>query len=294
MLPYLLLSLNSLIWGSTFIITKNTVSHYDPFALLTLRFLIASIVLYIWIYKKKLKTSCFLKFGIITGILQFLMYASQTIGLKYTSPSNSAFITGLFIVFIPIVNFLVFQKKPKLQDIIATIIAFIGIWIITGGIQQFNTGDLITLLAAIAYAVYIIVSAYALKKGINPIVLTFQQLLVTALISAAIAFYKKVTFIAPNNHTYISILYLGIFASFLVYVIQNTMLQKVNPILVSIIFSLEPVFALLFSWILKYELFSFTKLIGGGLIFIAIIIPDLKSSSITKNASSVIKITSEG
>lgn len=282
MLNYLSLVLTALIFGSTFIVIKDSVSVLDPFALLTLRFGVASIALYALVCIKKLKPSDHLGLGLITGVIQFLTYAPQTIGLQYTTPSNSAFITGLFVVFTPIISSIFFKKTLRTQDFIATIIALIGVWILTGGINALNIGDLITFVTAIAIATHILLTSRALEKGANAIVITYQQIVVTAVLSLVFAFILGESFISRGHNVYISILYLGIFASFIAYLFQNASLNKVNPILASIILSFEPFFALLFSWGFGFERFSIMKLLGGMLILVAFIVSEIEKGFVRK------------
>jgi drug/metabolite transporter (DMT)-like permease len=282
MTSFILLTLVALIWGSTFVVVKDSLSSFGPFALLTLRFALATLVLFIFVRMKHLDAAKYLRFGIITGILQFLTYASQTVGLLYTTPSNSAFITVLFVVFVPIMNYLFFQKHPNVKDIIACVIAVIGVWFVTGGIQQINIGDMVTFITTITFALYVVVSAFALKKGSNPLVLTYQQLFVTAVMSLFMALINRENFISSNSHIYLSITYLALFATCLAYFIQNTALKKLNIILVTIILSLEPFFALLFSCGFGFEPFSIMKLLGGLLILFAITIPEMKLNFLKK------------
>jgi|GEM_PF-5584110 len=158
---------------------------------------------------------------------------------------------------------------------LACIVAITGLWIMTGGIHQLNIGDWITFGTAIAIAIYITISAIAVKNGANPLVLTFHQMWVTAALGGITALLLHSQFYTPNYSVYISMLYLGIFASAIGFLIQNIMLKKVNLIIASILLGTEPLFALIFSWILKYEPIHVTKIIGGLVIFSAIILPDI-------------------
>lgn len=285
-MKYFLLLLVAAIWGSTFIVIKDSLTVFSPFALLTIRFFIASILLYIWVKAKGLNPLSFLKYGIITGIAQFLTYAPQTIGLKYTTPTNSAFITGMFVVFTPIFGLIINRRKLSRLDIVAILLAIFGLWIITGGISHLNVGDLVTLVTAMAIGLHIVLTVNALKKGADPMVITFQQLLITAIISFLLSLFLKESIFVSNPSSYLSLVYLGVFASFVAYGIQNTMLKTVNPVLAAIILSTEPLFALLFSWVLRYENFNVFKLFGGILILLAIVLPDLTTFLSKKEVTS--------
>lgn len=273
---YLLLLGVAVIWGSTFIIIKDTVSSYHPFALIASRFIVASLPLGFLLWKKKLNPLQFWKIGLTSGVAQFMTFAPQAIGLQVTTPSNSAFITGLFVVFTPIINLLFNRNKPNNKEIAASIIAIIGLWILTGGVLNFNSGDFITVFTAVAISVCIVLTKKALEMGANPITLTFQQLIVTAVIGYIGVVITKSQFIPSNPNIYFAILYLGIIATFVAFFVQNSVMKSLNSNVVSIIVSTEPFFALLFSWGFGYENFAILKLVGGLTMLFAIILPEIK------------------
>ena len=275
MIAYLSLLFVGIVWGSTFIVVKDSLTFIDPFVIITLRFIVASVILYAIVRIKKLNIADHIKLGIISGTVQFCTFVPQVVGLKYTSPTNSAFITGLYILFVPLARYLLQKKLPKKSELLACIVAITGLWIMTGGVHNLNIGDWITFGTAIAIAFYITISAIAVKKGANPIVLTFHQMWVTAALGGICALLRHSHFYTPNYSVYLSMIYLGIFASAIGFLIQNIMLKKVNLIIASILLGTEPLFALIFSWILKYEPIHVTKIIGGLVIFSAIILPDI-------------------
>jgi drug/metabolite transporter (DMT)-like permease len=276
----------AMIWGSTFIVIKDSVSKFDVFAIITLRFIVASIPLAFLIWKNKGNAFQNWQIGLLSGVAQFMTYAPQTIGLQTTSPSNSAFITGLFVVFTPIISFLFTRKLPKKKEVFASVIAIVGLWILTGGVQNFNYGDFITILTAVAISVCLVLTAKSLEKGTSSIVLTFQQMFVTAVLAGIIALVTHANFIASDTSVYLSILYLGIFASFIAFAVQNAVLKSLNANLVSIIIATEPFFALLFSWGFGFEIFNSMKLLGGIIMLFAIILPELNFNKNNKKKTS--------
>jgi drug/metabolite transporter (DMT)-like permease len=274
------------IWGSTFIVVKDVANEVDPFVLLTWRFAIASVLLLIIIKFKKKDPLSFLKWGVLTGVIQFMTYAPQAVGLKYTSASNSAFITGLFIMFVPIAEFIINKRKPQKKDIIVTVVALIGLWILTGGINQMNFGDVVTLITAAAIGFYIVVSAKALDKGAGALEITFQQTSVVMLISLTISIFRDTELIIKDPQIIASAFYLAIFGTVIAYVVQNRALERLTPIMVSLIVSTEPFFALLFAWVFSFESFDPIKLLGGCIIVTAILIGEIGWSEF-KNFKSV-------
>lgn len=275
LINYLLLLFVALIWGSTFVVLKDTVQSVSPFTLITYRFALASLLLGFWVLIKKYNILINWKIGLISGFFQFMTFAPQTIGLQTTSASNSAFITGLFIVFVPLINFIFFRSKPKKIEIFAVVLSVTGLWILTGGIGNLIKGDLITIITAVSIAVVIVLSNISLKKGTNSIILTFQQLSVTALFGLLLGLFTKEDFIVGSINNLIPIIYLAIFASFICFALQNYIMKTVKPEIVSIIVGTEPVFALLIAWLFSYERYNGVKLIGGIIMFLAIILPEV-------------------
>lgn len=268
-----------MIWGSTFIVIKDSVADFSPFSLIADRFTVASLALGIIIWNKKLNPLKFWKIGLISGVAQFMTFAPQAVGLQITTPSNSAFITGLFVVFTPMINLLFNRNKPNNKELLASIIALIGLWILTGGIQYFNAGDFITILTAIAVSVCLVLTKKALDMGSDPIVLTFQQLFVTAIIGYVCVAITGSQLLPPSANTFLSTLYLGIIATFVAFFVQNSVMKSLDSNVVSIIVSTEPFFALLFSWGFGFEKFAALKLIGGMIMLFAIILPEIKIRS---------------
>jgi len=127
MFAYISLAFVGLIWGSTFIIVKDSLNSIGPFTLLTLRFIVASLVLYIIIKIKNLNIKDNWKWGLISGVAQFCTYVPQVIGLMYTTPINSAFITVAYIIFIPLAHVLLLKKIPRNIEFLSVAVAIAGL-----------------------------------------------------------------------------------------------------------------------------------------------------------------------
>lgn len=264
----------SIVWGTTFFIVKNLVNYINPVTLCAYRFLIAALILLpVLFYKKKLIFSNF-KEGIILGIFLWLIYIFQTIGLVHTSASNGAFITGLFIVFIPVFSILLFKKMPSIMQLVSVFVALAGLWILTGGLREINKGDLITLITAIAYALHVLFTDKYVKNKIDPFILCFQQFLIVSILSFFVVFIFRFSLLVEHSSSYLVILYLIIFPTVIAFLIQSLAQKITTPIKVSLIFALEPLFGALFAWTLGREIFNFYHCAGGILIVLAIIISE--------------------
>ncbi len=263
------------IWGSTFFIVKDSLEFINPIILVGYRFIIASalVALLCVITRRPLFKN--IKKGLVLGIFIWLLYIPQTIGLGITTASNSGFITGLFVAFVPVFSFLIFRKIPSLIGIIATLVSLSGLWILTGGMTDINNGDLLTLLAAMTYAIHILYVDKFLQEGNDPFTLCFQQFLFVGIASLAVGGIAGLPFGWGNASTGWIVLFLAVFPTFSAFFIQVVAQKYTSPIRVSLIFAFEPVFAAIFAWTLGGEKIILHRAMGGLLIFLAMIISGL-------------------
>lgn len=148
----------TIVWGSSFILMKNLMDYTPVFAYLSLRFVLASVVLCI-LFNKRLKNVNIqvLKWGLLVGLMVFGGMMFQVAGLQYTSASNSAFITGLNVVMVPILSALYLKKKPSNYAFVGVFMAAIGLFFLTGAFEfNYNKGDFLTLLSAVCFAFQVI------------------------------------------------------------------------------------------------------------------------------------------
>jgi len=263
------------IWGSTFFIVKQSLLSIDPVILVSYRFLIAAIILAGYLIYRGKALFAHLKEGLILGFFIWLLYIAQTIGLGITTAANSGLITGLFVAFVPIFSLLIFKKMPTLTGIIATVVSLTGLWVLTGGLQRVNAGDILTLLSAMAYAVHILFADKYIKSGIDPYVLNFQQFLFVGVASLITGLIFKLPFSVTQTDVIWVVLFLAVFPTLSAFVIQLAAQKITAPVRVSLILAFEPVFAVLFAWTLGKEQFESAKAIGGFLIFLALVISGL-------------------
>ncbi len=213
--------------------------------------------------------------GMLLGIVLCIAYISQSTGLVYISASNSGFITGLFVIFVPLFS-IIFQKRiPNLKNIIALCISLTGLWILTGGIEQMNIGDVLTLLTAITVAIHILYTDKLMKNKTDAYILNFQQFLTIGIICLLVSLILNQSLAIGNATAIWAILYLSIVAGVLGYLIQNIAQKSVPTLRVSLIFTMESVFAAIFAWTLGQEIFIPSRAFGGLLIFLAMILSEL-------------------
>lgn len=270
------------IWGSTFFIVKGALNGIDPITLVAYRFLLAGGLLLIYLlYKKKDLTKNW-KQSIFLGIILWMLYIPQTIGLKYTTASNSGFITGLFVIFIPIFLLTLFRKKPTVMETAASIVSLFGLWFLTGGLHDINIGDSITLIASVTYAIHVLYTDKYVKEGTDPAILICQQFLFVGLLSLLTSIVLGLPLNIDGTSVLTATLFLAIFPTFSAFVIQGYAQKYTSPIKVSLIFAFEPLFAALFAWTLGDEQIIQHRAIGGLLIFLALIISGLPTPKFLK------------
>jgi len=265
------------IWGATFFMVKGALDDVDPVVLVGYRFILAGVILLAYLLIKKQPIFQGLGRAMVLSLFLFFLYIPQTLGLKFTTASNSGFITGLFVAFIPLFMLTIFKKKPGLMGVIASGVSLVGLWVLTGGMADVNIGDILTLGAALTYALHVLYSDKYMKEGMNPFILACQQFLIVGLLSLLTALVFNLPLGVESLSAGYVIIFLALFPSLSAFVIQ-LVAQKIRPPLrVSLIFALEPVFAAVFAWTLGDEIFVTYRAVGGLLIFAALVISSLPS-----------------
>lgn len=275
------LLVTGIIWGSGFIATHRAIeAHLSTSLILLFRFSIAAVVLFLFTYKRILSiTREEVKIGLLAGGLLFLAFFFQTLGLKYTTPSNNAFLTGVNVVVVPFVAWSVFKKKPKKRFFFIPFLTLIGIAFLsyntTSGFS-FSIGDTFTIFCAIIFAFHIAYLEVASKK-VDPIKLTFIQMSVATVASLLffIVFDKGSIGNANMTKGFLPILYIGLVSTLIGFFIQTYAQQFTTASKTAIFLSSESLFGAFFSVALHLEVLTSSMVIGGGIIFFSIILSEL-------------------
>ena len=264
----------ALIWGSTFYIVKDVVATVDPMALTGYRFLISALMLAPWALTRP-HPSRSLKEGVILGALLMILYVTQTAGLVYTTASNSGFITGTFIFFVPAFLYLFFREMPNRGQWFAVALAGGGLWLLTGGLSGFNRGDALTIFAAMAYAAHLLATDRFVKFHDDIILIAFHQFWFCGAASMLLCGATTNSSAVPSAEAWRWILFLALLPNLSAFYIQMTAQRCTPPLKVGLIFSLEPVFAALFAWTLGGEVFTKRGAFGGLLIILGMVTGEL-------------------
>lgn len=285
------LLLVAFVWGTTFVVVQNAIDTLPPHTFNGIRFTIASIaLLFIILAKdkdifKKINRKIILS-GTIIGVFLFGGYASQTVGLLYTTASKAGFITGLSVVLVPIFSVIFLKQLPRWPTILGVFLAAIGLYFLTiFGETHFGFGDLLVFFCAIFFALQIVFTGkYA--PNYNTLLLAWIQITIVAVLSLIFAATNEKLF--SNFHienvmateVWIALLVTAIFATALAFLAQTVFQQYTTPTRVAIIFSMEPVFAAITSFVVLHERLTHTALIGGILIFLGMILAEIPSETI--------------
>ncbi|UCD17081.1 MAG: EamA family transporter [Candidatus Zixiibacteriota bacterium] len=265
------------VWGATFFIVKSVLNEIDPVVLVGYRFLIAGSILLICLLFKRQPVGAGLGRAAFLGLLLWFLYVPQTMGLEYTTASNSGFITGLFVAFVPIFLLAIFKRRPTVMELVASAVSLSGLWILTGGLVDINVGDILTVVTAMAYALHLLYVDRYMKIGVNPWITACQQFLVVGFLSILTALLFNLPFGAGSAKSGMTVLFLALFPTLSAFVIQMLAQKVVMPLRVSLVFALEPVFAAVFAWTLGGEAFIARRALGGLLIFAALLISGMST-----------------
>lgn len=272
-----LIILATLIWGTSFVIMKNTLDSVPPFYLLAFRFLVAAAFLSI-IFSKRLRELAvpYLKYGAAMGFLLFIAYTAQTYGLQGTTPGNNAFLTAAYCIIVPFLAWLTEKKRPDLFNILAALLCLSGIGLVSLSSElKVNQGDALTLLGGFFYAAHIIaVNHFA--KGRNIFILTILQFFVSGLLSLLAALLFNTAPAMPPQGATISLLYLAFAATAGALLFQNIGQKYTEPSAASVLLSLEAPFGVLFSIAFYAERPPLRVVFGFLLIFAAVICSETK------------------
>jgi len=266
-------------WGISFILTKLLVEEIGVFNFLSQRFLLAAIIAALFFKKqfREMTPKIFIT-GLLIGFILFGGYALQTMGLVYTSISNSAFITGFAVVLVPIISTALFNSKPTTSAILGAIMALIGLAMLTlgkdGAFSNINFGDFLTFISAICFAMHIISVGVFAKKG-NAILLAITQIFGVGFFSLVAAiFFEKPTF-PSNASSLVSMLFLSVICTALAFVAQNEAQKYTTAAHTALIYSGEPVFAAICEFFVYGAALSALGLLGAILILSGVIISEL-------------------
>ncbi len=277
------------IWGATFPIMKLSLYYITPTMLLSFRFLLsAALMLPLVLKNKMLVEKKNLVLGIIGGVLLFIAYYAQTVGLEYTTSSQSGLITGMYVVLLPIISLLYLKIKLNKVDVIAVSVGFIGLILMSS--LKFNSvdafGDLLTFICAIFYGIQ---TAYVFKytKFLDSMVFTFYQLLMVGVLSTIFLPFSWEPSGLSKPIVIFTIVFTALFASFFAILINTRALMYIEPTAAGVVYVGEPVFAVIASILILREIPTVYIILGGIIIVLAMLIETIHKYIESKNSLNI-------
>jgi len=279
LLSSILLVLAAIIWGFAFVAQKVGMEFIGPFLFNGIRFIMGSLILIpvvITLKSNQNKSNLTnnkknLYFGILLGIILFLASSAQQIGMVSTTAGNAGFITGLYVIFVPIFGIMLKQFVPKVIWPAASL-AIAGFYLLSVKKDfTISDGDIWVFLSAILWAIHVLLIGH-LTKQINPITLALQQFLVCGTLSFFTAFlFEEINFNSIIL-AWIPLLYGGILSVGVAFTLQVVGQKHVHPSSASLILSAESLFAAIGGWLLLNEQMSLRAIFGCALILTGIIL----------------------
>ncbi|MFA6448344.1 MAG: DMT family transporter [bacterium] len=280
----LLLLLGVMFWGGTFVMVKEAVSLIDPYSLVSIRFFIATVVICVFYFKKLNNINRATVFvAVISGAILTASFLLQTVSMKYTSASNSAFITGLCVVFVPLYVAALDRKPPTAMQAASVLMALAGLALMTLKFPiKLNFGDFLALLCAVGFGLQLMICG-RLPERIDAPSFTVIQLLTVAILTAAGGLIVNKHIAIPDNRfVWGTIIYCATAATAYIYIVQALLQRYISEIKAVVIYSLEPLFAAIVAYFYIGETLSLNAMFGGALIMVAMVVAELKLNSARK------------
>lgn len=283
LLADLALAFASLIWGATFVLVKDALADLSVLSFLAVRFALAAAIMAVIFWRPIRKMSAkTLWSGVQIGCCMFGGYIFQTIGLKFTTPAKAAFITGMCVVFVPLILALFARRRITRWVWVGVAAATSGLYFLTvprAGLGALNRGDPLVFVCAIMFALQIIlIGRYVGAHSVGA--LAFLQVATTAVLSLIFLPILAATRweqprLVLSREAVLAILITAIGSTVIGFSFQTWAQQHTSPSHTAIIISLEPVFAALTSWVFYSEHFGARTLVGAALILAGILIAEL-------------------
>ena len=282
----LILLLATTIWGSAFVAQRMGMNNVGPYTFQAARCFLAVLVLIpISIlsdrkkkdqktYFRRWKNKTLWKAGLLCGIPLFIACNLQQLGLVDTDAGKSAFLTAMYIVFVPIIGIFL-KRKPTWTIPVSVLIAVAGLYFLSCvGVTVIQKGDLLLLGCAVAFAVQI-TAVDTFANRVDAIRLSMIQALVCAVLTGILMFLFEAPTWSAVLKAFLPIAYAGCLSMGLSYTLQILGQKNLEPAAASLIMSLESVFALLTGCIFLQETLSKYEIIGCILVFLAVVISQL-------------------
>lgn len=283
----ILLLITALIWGTAFVAQSEGMNHVEPFTYNAMRTLLGGIVLIPVIagfrrFGKSERTEkaplrVTVTGGVVCGILLCVASSFQQSGISMTTAGKAGFITALYIIIVPILEFLLFRRSNPVVWI-SVLIAAGGFWLLC--IKEGFTvgkGDWLVLCCALFFAMHIMVIDHFNAKHADAMLMSSIQFFTAGILMLICMFLFETPSLSSIFDARYTILYAGIMSSGVAYTLQILGQRDTEPAAATLLMSLESVFAALSGWLILHEALTLKELIGCALVFAAVLLAQLKA-----------------
>jgi drug/metabolite transporter (DMT)-like permease len=265
---YLGLLATTAVWGGAFLVMKDSLVRQDVYSFLASRFILAAA--FMFMYKPKSLTGLdrkFVKRAVLIGLLLCSGFIFQTFGLTQTTVSNTGFITGLYLVFTPLISWLLLKREIFKVQWLAVLVATMGLYFISFNGISVGIGEILVLISALLFAGQI-VALGEWSDGENTYALTLIQILVSAVIFFALSL-KDGFQLPPDNAVWSAVFYTAFFATFLGFLIQTKAQSVMSATVAGVLLAMETPFALFFGLYFDNDPITLRIISGGTLVLLA-------------------------
>lgn len=268
-------------FGSTFIVVKDAVDEVDPLPFLAVRFLIGAGVLAVAARGRgHPATPHELRHGVVAGLALWAGYTLQTVGLQYTDPATSAFLTYMLVVIVPVLAFVFLRTPLHVATAVGIAVAVGGLLLLTGGVSGFGRGEVLTVGCAVGFAVHIVILGRTAPRH-DAVRFTCVQLATVGVVSLVVSGAQgNADAVVFGGAPLGAAVFTGVFATALAFLAMVWAQRSVTPSRAALVLLLEPVFAAFLSWLRGDEL-TVASAAGGGLILVAVVIAEVMPAHLT-------------
>lgn len=272
------LLLVSIIWGSGFIASAIGLGYLTTYETLAGRFFVATVLLGVMTFRKMRKIPrSTIKNGILLGVMLYVSFLLQTLGLELTTPSKNAFLTAVNVAVVPFIGVLFHGYVLNKKDVVRATVAMVGVGLISfqwsGAV---NFGDVLSFLCAFTFALHIFYTGTYAKEE-DPVALTFVQMGTSFALSFLSVLYRGDHILGHDPRGYLAVLYLGVFSTTICFLVMTISQKYTKPSRAAVIMSTESLFAMVFSILILKEVVTLRMVLGALVIFTAIVLPEKKT-----------------
>ena len=267
-LLYFAMLATAAVWGGSFVLMKDAIQEQDVYSFLSSRFLVASALMIAYrpnVFKGL--TSKFIRQGVLAGVLLGGGYIFQTLGLAKTTVSNTGFITGLYLVFTPLISLIILKRKVLNIQWLAVVVATLGLFLISYNGISIGIGEILVLISALFYGAHF-VALGEWSDGKNTYALTLIQILTVSAIASICALINGYQ-LPPSANVWQAVLFTAFFATFLAFIVQTKAQSVMSATAASVLLAMETPFALFFGLVFNSDPLTMRIIAGGTMVMFA-------------------------